>query len=172
MRSWWCWQTVASLAPKPEVAERVNLAIDDLDATIRDIRGAIFELRTQVAGSLRAEVRRLVDECTEALGFRPALRIVGPVDSAVPPALHGDVLAVVREALSNVVRHARAETVEVAVAVAGSRLTVTIADNGCGAAIESSGLANTRERARRHGGDVELHSPVGAGTKLIWDVPL
>ncbi|WP_051366163.1 GAF domain-containing sensor histidine kinase [Hamadaea tsunoensis] len=165
-------QTVASLAPKPEVAERINLAIDDLDATIRDIRGAIFELRTPIAGSLRVEVRRLADESTEALGFRPALRIVGPVDSAVPAVLHGDVLAVVREALSNVVRHAHAEQVEVAVAVGAGRLTVTVADDGGGGAVESSGLANTRERARRHGGDIELHSPAGAGTTLVWDIPL
>ncbi|NUT34347.1 MAG: GAF domain-containing protein [Hamadaea sp.] len=165
-------QTVASLAPKPEVAARVNRAVDDLDATIRDIRGAIFELRAPAAGSLRAEVRTLTERAAEGLGFRPTLRVDGPIDSAVPVHLHGDVLAVVTEALSNVVRHAQADAVEIAVAAQGGLLTVAVYDNGRGGAQESSGLANARERARQHGGDLELTSPVGDGTRIVWSIPL
>ncbi|MCP2329360.1 signal transduction histidine kinase [Hamadaea flava] len=165
-------QTVAALATKPEVANRIHQSVDDLDATIRDIRGAIFELRAPTATSLRAEIRGLAERASAGLGFRPALRLDGPVDSAVPVELHGDILAVVNEALSNVIRHAQATELEMAVAVQSGRLTVTVYDNGRGGAKESSGLANARERARQHGGDLDLTSPPDEGTRVVWSVPL
>ncbi|NUO55633.1 MAG: histidine kinase, partial [Hamadaea sp.] len=83
-----------------------------------------------------------------------------------------DILAVVNEALSNVVRHAQATELEMAVAVQSGRLTVTVYDNGRGGARESSGLANARERARQHDGELKLISPPGEGTRLVWSVPL
>ena len=164
-------QTAAKLAARPEVTDRVKQAIVALDATIRDIRGAIFELRAPDTESLRGEVRALIDRANEALGFRAGLRLDGPVDSAVRPELNGDVLAVAGEALSNVVRHAQATAVDVTIAATGSRLTITVADNGRGGARENSGLANLRQRAERRGGTFALDS-TDAGTRLVWQVPL
>ena len=91
------------------------MVVEHLDTTIRDIRGAIFELRTPAADALRSEIRALVDEARGPLGFRPQLTLDGPIDSVVPDSLRPAVIAVLREALSNVARHAAAATVTVEV---------------------------------------------------------
>ena len=167
-------QTAARLATRPEVANRINTAVDDLDATIRDIRTAIFELRSPVAAELRTDLHGLVDATAEPLGFRPALRLAGPIDSAVPDEVRPDLLAVVQEGLSNVVRHARARAVGVVVTVAGGQVTVTVTDDGCGTTEEAarSGLVNLRERASRHGGTFTVRPAEPTGTTLEWSVPL
>jgi signal transduction histidine kinase len=78
---------------------------------------------------------------------------------------------VVGEALSNVVRHAQATSVDVTIAAGGRELSITVADDGRGGASEKSGLANLRNRAERHGGTFTLTSS-GAGTTLRWAIPL
>ena len=167
-------QTAARLARVPEVIERVNGAVDDLDTTIRDIRSAIFELRSPMSAELRAEVRALVAASAGPLGFRPALDMSGPVDSAASADLRAEVLAVLREALSNVVRHASASAVAVVVRVGAGRLMVTVSDNGVGVAEDTarSGLANMRDRATRHGGTFEVRRAQPTGTIIEWSVPL
>lgn len=167
-------QTAARLAFKPEVRDRVNASVEDLDATIRDIRTAIFELRAPANAALRTEVRALVDAAAESLGFRPTLVLDGPIDSAVPEALRGDLLAVVQEALSNVVRHAGASTVRVAVGVGPDGLSVSVQDDGIGpdGIQERGGLVNLRERAGGHGGTCTVRPETGGGTTVEWCVPL
>jgi signal transduction histidine kinase len=171
-------QGAARLATRPEVGERINNAVDDIDATIRDIRGAIFELRSPLPTDLRAQLRGLVEETAETLGFRPRLRMDGPVESAVPDDLRGDLLAVLREALSNVARHARASTVDVDVRVDRGRLDLTITDNGIGMAEhpggpgEGQGLNNIARRADHRGGECAVEPNEPSGTRLRWSVPL
>jgi signal transduction histidine kinase len=80
-------QTAAKLIARPEAADRVWEAIAARDATIRDIRAAIFELRAPETESLRGAIRTLIDRAGDSLGFRASLRLDGPVDSAVPPEL-------------------------------------------------------------------------------------
>jgi signal transduction histidine kinase len=167
-------QTAARLTVKPEVERRVNAAVDDLDATIREIRTAIFELRSPVAAELRTDLRATVDAASDALGFRPVLEVLGPIDSAVPADVRPDLLAVVQEALSNVVRHAHATAVTVTVTVVEGQLTVVIRDDGRGAADagEHGGLINMRERARRHGGTFSVRptqpGQAPPGTTVEW----
>jgi signal transduction histidine kinase len=167
-------QTVARLSPRPEVQERINSAVDGLDATIRDIRSAIFELRTPMTAALRTEIREIVASSAEQLGFRPNLELVGPLDSAVPTEVRSDVLAVLREALSNVVRHAGATTVDVLVQARGGTITLRVADNGRGIPPQArrSGLKNLAARAERLGGSMEVRDNVPRGTVLEWSVPL
>ncbi len=168
-------QSAARLVARPEVGARINDAVDDLDATIRDIRSAIFELRTPVNAALRADIRATVDAAAASLGFRPELQVDGPVDSAVPDAVRPDLLAVLREALSNAVRHARAGAVEVHVEVGAGGLRLVVADNGVGAGQpfdERSGLANMRRRALDHGGTLTLTPGPAGGTRVEWAVPL
>jgi signal transduction histidine kinase len=167
-------QTAGTLAARPEVASRINAAVDDLDATIRDIRTAIFELRSPVASDLRTELRGLVESAADPLGFRPRLRTSGPVDSSVPEQMRPDLLAVVQEALSNVVRHAEAHAVDVVVAVADARLSVTVCDDGVGvgSAEPHGGLINMRERAARYGGEFATRPAEPTGTIAEWSVPL
>jgi signal transduction histidine kinase len=165
-------QTTAGMALKPEVVNRINTVVDDLDATIRDIRGAIFQLRAPAEQSLRAEVRALVEAAAEPLAFRPSLTLDGPIDGAVPDDLRGDVLAVVREALSNVVRHAQATRVEVRIGVDPGRVTVSVSDNGRGGAAEKGGLRNLRERAEARGGECTVSAIEPSGTRVSWSVPI
>ncbi|MGC4807439.1 GAF domain-containing protein [Micromonospora sp. DT233] len=159
---------------RPDVAKRINAAVDDLDATIRDIRRTIFELRTPMSAALRTEIREAVDVAAGSLGFRPALELTGPIDSAVPEPIRPDLTAVLREALSNAVRHAEASRVSVAVLVDGGWVTVTVVDDGkgCDPAAARSGLVNLRERAERHGGEFAIRPAIGRGTELHWRVPL
>jgi signal transduction histidine kinase len=166
-------QTAATLATRPEVAARINTSVDELDTTIRDIRSAIFELRSPVAAELRTDIRATVEAAAESLGFRPRLELSGPIDSAVPQDIRPDLLAVVQEALSNVVRHSHATAVDVSVSVADGLVRVVVRDNGVGAAgaIEHGGLINLRERATRHRGTFVIDAMEPTGTVATWSVP-
>ncbi|MFG1868359.1 sensor histidine kinase [Micromonospora arborensis] len=167
-------QSAAPMMARPEVARRINAAVDDLDATIRDIRRTIFELRTPMTAALRTEIREAIELAAESLGFKPHLELTGPVDSAVPDAIRPDLTAVLREALSNVVRHAQGTHVDVAVRVDTRHVTVTVTDDGvgCDPTAARSGLVNLRERADRHGGTFTVSRVEPHGTELHWVVPL
>jgi len=167
-------QSALRLVVKPEVADRIGAAVDDLDTTIRDIRSAIFELRTPAAATLRADIRATVDAAAASLGLRPELILDGPIDSAVPDDIRPDLLAALRESLSNVVKHARANTVQVRITASGDSLRLTVADDGVGAGEydERSGLANLRDRATRHGGEFRVEPVQPSGTLVEWSVRL
>jgi signal transduction histidine kinase len=106
------------------------------------------------------------------LGFTPAVRFSGPVDTVVPDEVAADLIAVVREALSNTARHAHASAADVEVTVTAAELTVDVTDNGVGIgeARRRSGLANLARRAERYGGTLTL--PDYEGTHLRWTIPL
>jgi signal transduction histidine kinase len=151
--------------------------VDELDTTIQQIRTSIFHLQQLSAVNARRGLRsRLLDltgEAAAALGFDPALRFSGVLDT-VPEAIADDLEAVLREALSNVTRHARARSVEVSMERTAGGLTLTVRDDGVGLGTASrrSGLANLRARAERHGGTLTLEPVVPSGTLLRWSVPV
>jgi len=160
----------------PEVAGRVEQAVDALDETIRDIRSAIFELQSRGdAGPARLRTRILgvVEEMTGPLGFAPALRMAGPLDTRVPDGIASQLLAALREALANAAKHARASRVDVAVEV-GRDLVLTVRDDGVGLGevTRRSGLANLADRAAESGGTMRVAAAAGGGTELEWRVPL
>lgn len=159
-----------------EAMARVERAIDDLDLTSKHIRSAIFDLESSrpAAAGLRADILGCVREAAQGLAFEPRVLFDGPVDTAVDDALAADVLAVVREALSNVVKHARATRVDVSVS-AGEELEVRIRDDGVGLPAEvvgGHGTANLHARAEAWGGTVELLRRQPTGTELRWRVRL
>lgn len=160
---------------QPEVQERISRAVEDIDATIRDLRAAIFELHHQPdKKSFRADVQALVEEYTAALGFRPELSCTGPLDSTVPASVRPQILAAIRESLSNVVRHAQASTVRVEVIVTGQDVTARVCDDGIGISSSDrrSGLRNLEERAAALGGAVRLEPNQPHGTVLELRAPL
>jgi signal transduction histidine kinase len=162
-------------AVKPEVGRRINAAVDDLDATIRDIRRSIFELRTPSGPSLRTELREAVDAAETTLGFRPVLDTVGPVDSAIPDDIVPELMAVMREALSNVARHAQATTARVTVHATGEEVVLRIEDDGVGTdpAKARGGIVNMIDRAGDLGGEFEISpGPGGNGTVVTWRAPI
>jgi signal transduction histidine kinase len=168
-------QAAAVPEMRPETAKRINDAVDDLDATIRDIRRSIFELRAPAGQSLRAELRDAVDAAGATLGFRADLSTSGPVDSAVPDDVVPELLAVLREALANVARHARARSARVSIRVSDGELILQVRDDGIGIdpALARDGVVNMGERAGDLGGSFEIGpAPDGSGTLLTWRVPL
>ncbi len=162
------------ITAKPEVHKRVNAVIDDLDATIRDIRGTIFELRTQSYTELRREIRQLMSDAESALRFAPQLTMDGPVETLVPELLRPALLAVLREALSNTARHARATSVHVTISARHDQLTLRVVDNGggIGDAARSGGLANMQRRADEFAGRFSAEPGPEGGTAIVWQVPL
>ena len=167
-------QGIAMLSGDPEVSSRLDQAVNDLDLTIRDIRGTIFELQNRRTSSLRQEIRTLVREYVPILGFAPTIRTLGPIDTAVPDEIRTHLLPVLREAVSNVARHALANYAEVEVEIRDRELVVTVADDGTGVPPDraESGLRNARRRASGLGGSLELGPNQPRGTVLTWRVPL
>ena len=158
----------------PEVGEKLDAAVDDLDTTIRDIRRTIFALGSMESDAdLQSAVVDVVERARAALKFRPSLRLDGPVRTVVDDDLVPDVLAVLTEALSNAARHAAASSVAVELSV-GDGLLLRVADDGRGMAAEvaESGLSNMRRRAEARGGRLAIDSSPGFGTTLSWWVPL
>jgi len=169
-------QGATALMGDSEAAHRVEQAVDALDETIKDIRAAIFSLQSRDEAEparLRTRILGVVEEMTDSLGFAPALRMAGPLDSRVPGAIADQVLAALREALANVAKHARASRVDVAVE-AGPDLVLTVRDNGVGLGrtTRRSGLANLTERATESGGTLRVAAAARGGTELEWRVPL
>lgn len=161
----------------PEKAERVRRAVDDLDATIKEIRTTIFALQVpdnETAESLRFSVLAACNAATEALGFEPEVTFKGPVDTMVPVALADQLLPTLREALSNAARHAGASAVTVTVAVDGEELSLAVADDGKGLPPDGrrSGLANMAQRAGDLGGTFAATNAPAGGAALLWRVPL
>jgi signal transduction histidine kinase len=158
--------------------ERLSSFVDDLDGTIRAIRQTIFSLQEPETGAtgLRGEALRVVSEAAAALGFEPELTFEGPLDSTVPTTSVPEVLATLREALSNVARHARASDAHVSLTAdtARWRLTLVVEDDGVGPAGEGRpssgglGTATMTARARRLGGACSLEPRDGGGTRLTW----
>ncbi|WP_350275727.1 GAF domain-containing sensor histidine kinase [Kribbella sp. HUAS MG21] len=159
---------------RPEHQQRLTQAVEDIDTTIRDLRAAIFGLQ-QAPGSstLRGDIQALVDEYAEPLGFRPRFTVTGPIDTAVPTAARPQILATVRESLSNIVRHAKASQATVEVEVTGSAVFARITDDGVGigSSTRRSGLRNLTERARTLGGSVQITDNDPRGTVVELRAP-
>ncbi|WP_067914394.1 sensor histidine kinase [Actinomadura rubrobrunea] len=167
--------SVIKITRNPDVATRVQRAVDDLDDTIRQIRSTIFALQTSPdEESLRSRLHAVVDDAADNLGFAPSVRLDGLLDTAVPDEVGEHLLAVAREALSNVARHARAAQAHVAVDVGDDEVVLRVEDDGVGIPEggRRSGLRNMAERARRLGGSFQTRPRPGGGTVLIWRAPL
>ena len=168
-------QTLVPVPGRTEVSNRINDVVDELDVTIREIRSTIFAL--QAPGperGLRVSIFATVDSAREALGFSPALHIDGPVDTLVSEKAAEHLLAVLREALSNVAQHAAATQVNVAVE-AGTDLVVRVTDNGKGlpeSRTNGRGLRNLAERAATMDGHLRAERLDTGGTIIEWRVPL
>jgi signal transduction histidine kinase len=163
-------------APDSPLRSSVLAHIDTLDATTRRIRALISGMPGLAADGLvlpaPKRIVAIVESLTPALRCLPTVAFRGPVEATLQGQLAHDLEAVLREALSNVARHADATAVQVKVGVGGGRVRLEVLDNGRGidAPERSSGLANMSRRAGRHQGEVHFLVPDGGGTHLVWDV--
>jgi signal transduction histidine kinase len=167
-------QSTQRRAKAPAVATRLVDHIDQLHQVIQDIRTAIFDLQTggDNGPTLRSVLNEVITELATDTPMRTTVRMSGPLD-VVPPDLAGHAEAVVREAVSNAARHARARELTVTVAV-DDNLTIDVADNGVGIpeTVARSGLHNLQQRAVQAGGACEIGRSSGGGTRLLWSAPL
>lgn len=161
----------------PEVRSRIETAVSDLDETVRQVRTAIFALGPPPSskGGLRAQVLEVCSEAARSLGSSPELRFDGALE-VVPTAVRDSLLAVVREALSNIARHAHASRAEVQIRAGGEDLELVVRDDGVGLAHRSGdrghGLTNMASRAKELGGTFAAGSGPDGGTELRWRVPI
>ncbi|MEV6823495.1 GAF domain-containing protein [Amycolatopsis sp. NPDC051102] len=158
----------------PAVTGRLTQHIDQLQDVIEEIRSAIFALHAQPGAGrgLRARLQNAItDGCADS-AIRTTVRLSGAFDR-VPAGLAEHAEAVVREAVSNVLRHARAAELAVTVSL-DDDLVVEVSDTGIGMpeAVARSGLRNLEQRAAEAGGSLRLDRPAGGGTRLVWTVPV
>jgi signal transduction histidine kinase len=163
-------------------AEQLERVVDEIDETIRQIRTSIFELRGPlgpVTGSLRTHVLQVVGEVTPLLRVEPRVRLSGPLDSGIADHASEDLMAVLREALTNIARHADAKLVDVSLVTTPTQLCLEVTDDGVGIGMitRRSGLANMEQRAAKHRGSFTTEAAVEEntqreGTRLRWTIPL
>jgi signal transduction histidine kinase len=177
-------QSIATSLSGDPRAERLERVVTGIDDTIRQIRTTIFELRGPLGpqrGMVRSRLLGVVAELAAPLGFDPRLEFDGSVDAAVPESLVDDLVAVTREALTNVARHAGADQAAVTLSAVPGELVLQITDNGrgIGESARRSGLANLAHRAERYGGSLRLEPAdrervpqARGGTRLTWTIPL
>jgi signal transduction histidine kinase len=125
--------------------------------------------------SVRQELIQLCTESARGLGFDPVVRFDGPIDTAVDDDVAADLVAVAREALTNVAKHAKASSVKLSVRVHDTVLTISIVDDGVGPQDHSGagmGLGNLAARAAARGGSSRIGRGQDGGTEVTWSVPL
>jgi len=161
-----------------EARERVDRAIEALQTAIGDIRGFVYDLRPTLPapGDLRRVLGEIADDMRRTGKTNVLVEVADEILLASEEA--GDVVAIVREALSNVQRHAAAKRAFVRLTVHGEALRLVIADDGHGfdargrRTRQQHGLSNIRDRATAMGGRVAVRSRPGIGTRIIVDLPL
>jgi signal transduction histidine kinase len=160
------------------MSERLQQAIGDIDDTIRQVRTTIFELgQNSLDVGLRAQVLALAHELSPVVGFDVSVTFDGPLDTAVSSDVSEHLLSTIREALTNIGRHAQATMASLALSASEGQCRLQVMDNGIGIPLSGPrfyglGLGNLRRRAEKCHGTMEILSPRGGGTTLVWQVPL
>jgi signal transduction histidine kinase len=160
----------------PQVRGRVTRAVEQLDETVREIRTSIFDLHTASTSpdaSLRRQLLDIVEELSADVEVASSVRISGAIDTLVSEELAAQATAVLREAVSNAVRHARAGSIVVTVE-ANADLVIDVVDDGVGfpQGAARSGLLGLEGRAAKLGGSLLVAAGPASGTRLTWRVPL
>jgi signal transduction histidine kinase len=169
-------QSVLPRVRDDDVQRRIHGVITQLDDTVRDIRTTIFDLHTtDAAAHADSTRRRLLDVVTETAGDRmkSTVRMSGAVDNLLTGPLAADVEAVLREAVSNAVRHSGGQHLTVTLDVADEVVLEVVDDGrGIGERVARNGLRNLAERAAARGGTFEVEAMPDGGTRLRWCAPL
>jgi signal transduction histidine kinase len=170
--------SVSLMRHDPDSAEqRINTAIAELDNVVRDVRSYIFELQPHLVEEKGLSV------AIEELARDFEINTMGGIKVDIPDeavaqldaATQGHMIQVIREVLSNIARHARANEVFIGITTLPDQIVVTIEDDGVGFDIESvrrgRGLENIEERAARLGGTIEITPRPPKGTRHLLNIP-
>jgi len=166
----------SSASAVPGLADRLQERVSDIDRTIRQIRTSIFELRGPLGNAssgIRQQLLEVGSSLSEALGFTPRLSFSGNLDSLVTGDIADDVIACVREAVTNIAKHAHATSAEIDIAVTPTEVIVTVLDDGIGIGEpeRTSGLANLAARAQARHGQCAITTRPSGGSELNWKAP-
>ncbi|HJV12350.1 MAG TPA: GAF domain-containing protein, partial [Propionibacteriaceae bacterium] len=167
-------QSIATTINDGAVDQRLTRTVEELDDTIGQIRNTIFALQEDSSRSLRGTALAVVDQLAPLLPARPDLQLVGPLNTISDDGIITDVEAVLRESLTNVVKHAQANHIRIRLQADKQRLDLTVIDNGkgLGGSTRRSGLANLSRRAERHGGYLDVSNAPEGGLRLQWSIPI
>jgi signal transduction histidine kinase len=174
-------QATARMVQDTRAHQRLAAAVDELDLTVRHIRTVIFDVEAPRAGfehGVRSKVLEVTREAGRAMGFEPRVTFDGPLEATISAPLGDDLLSTLREALSNIARHARAHQVDVELSVDGPTMVLRVVDDGVGFARERAdgagghGLRNMRARAERRHGRFDIFPGQDGGTVLEWQAEL
>jgi signal transduction histidine kinase len=170
-------QSMAGAARDEGLSSRLEAAISDLDDTIRQVRSTIYELgSTGIEKGIRGRVQSLLRELNPMVGFEIHATFEGPVDSSIPDQIAEHLLAVIREAVTNVGRHAGATEASVRLGVEEGLCRLQVTDNGSGIDMSGNhggfGLPNLLRRAEKLHGTFTIDSLVTGGASLTWKVPV
>jgi two-component system, NarL family, sensor histidine kinase DevS len=167
-------RATAADVPVPRVHAGIDRGVTLIDGAIDRIRTAVLAISPDPVGALlRHRILDVVRDLSREFVQAPELRFDGPVELVARGGLGEDVVAVVREALTNVARHADARRAGVRVSVPEGRIRVEVWDDGRGfpeTASPRRGLANLEERASRRGGDFTIGTRSGT-TRAVWTAP-
>jgi two-component system sensor histidine kinase DevS len=171
-------QSIAGAVGNEGLGERLSAAISDLDDTIRQVRSAIYELGSAgVEPGLRARVQSLGRELELVVGFGLDVSFDGPVDSAISEKIAEHILPAIREAVTNIGRHAQATHANVRISVRNGLCVLRVTDDGQGIyASDKShrgfGLGSLQRRAEKLGGTLAVDNLESGGTQVTWQVPI
>lgn len=171
-------QGISSMIGPGALTDRLQAVVSDIDDSIRDLRSTIYALGMNPEGrGIRARILSIVAELQGVVGFEIHPVFDGSVDSLASDQVTEHLVAVVREAVTNIGRHASATEATLTLSVDDGVCRFCVADNGRGLGDDDTraggmGLVNLRRRAEKLRGEVTVESPATGGTVLIWSVPL
>ncbi|OYV61504.1 MAG: hypothetical protein B7Z69_00665 [Actinobacteria bacterium 21-73-9] len=170
-------QEASRFAIRDETKAAIARGVDQLDIVINELRATIHQLdHDPLPGGLRRNATELINELAPMLGSRPTLTFAGPIDTTIPLRVADHLLAVLREALTNVAKHAHAQSCAVEIALADGDIALRVTDDGVGIGSDRAGaglgLANLEQRAAMLGGTFSVQAVEPRGTRLTWRVAL
>jgi signal transduction histidine kinase len=167
-------QGLVARAPT-DVSDALQRQVSDVDEIIQEIRSTIYALGIDVSSrGVRDDVIALVQELRDLVGFELHVSFDGVVDTAVSERVAEHLMAVIREAVTNIERHANATEATMVLTANDGYCQLQVTDDGRGIngkGKEGLGLNNLRRRAEKLDGNFEVSSLPGGGTHLIWRVP-
>lgn len=162
-------QAALGLITNPELSDRVDQTITQLDETIAELRNRIFYLNSRPPVAGISQLETIVAHAASTLDHLPTLTVEGD-PALIPSEVHTQLLPVLTEALSNVARHAKASSTRVTIII-DDGVCLTVSDDGVGMAPtpnRGNGLVNLQARARQVGGSTSVTSNAEGGTTLVW----
>ena len=170
-------QGIAGAVREADIALRMGTVVTEIDESITQLRSIIYALG--LAGGerdIRSKIIMLLRDLAEVVGFEVRSLFEGAVDTAISDEIAEHILIVIREAVTNIGRHAHATEATVRVSVDADHCQLTVIDNGQGVGSGSRegglGLANMRRRAEKLSGSFDLESAPSGGSTLRWRVPI